>query len=378
MTPMTANAAIQISRRDYSLVGRDAKLAEEHGLANAQWYSCAIPRPRLRELMQRKDGPAIRDTLLWFALLAVTGTLGCLTWGSWWAVLPFAAYGVLYGSSSDSRWHECGHRTAFKTVGMNDVIYEIASFMVLHESVPWRWSHTRHHTDTIIVGRDPEIGAPRPPDLLGIALAAFALKGGPKEFYKMGRHCFGRLTPAEKTYIPDSERPKVYRNARIYILIYLAVIAWAIALRSFLPLMLIGLPSFYGAWLGLIFGLTQHAGLAEDVLDHRLNCRTVRMNFVCRYLYWNMNYHLEHHMFPMVPYHALGRLHQELKDDMPKPYRGLWEAYREIIPALLKQRKDPSFYVKRQLPPTAKPVPDSMPVAPAGFADPTRLNQASP
>jgi len=29
--------------------------------------------------------------------------------------------------------------------------------MVLRESTPWRWSHTRHHSDTIIVGRDPEI-----------------------------------------------------------------------------------------------------------------------------------------------------------------------------------------------------------------------------
>ena len=55
---------------------------------------------------------------------------------------------------------------------------------------------------------------------------------------------------------------------------------------------------------------TQHAGLAEDVLDHRLNCRTVYMNPISRFIYWNMNYHVEHHMFPMVPYHALPRLHR--------------------------------------------------------------------
>ena len=33
--------------------------------------------------------------------------------------------------------------------------------------------------------------------------------------------------------------------------------------------------------------------------------RTVLMNPVSRFIYWNMNYHVEHHMFPMVPYHAL-------------------------------------------------------------------------
>ena len=71
-------------------------------------------------------------------------------------------------------------------------------------------------------------------------------------------------------------------------------------------MLLVGpLPTMYGAWLHVMTGLTQHAGLAEDVLDHRLNCRTVYMNPVLRFLYWNMNYHIEHHMFPMVPYHAL-------------------------------------------------------------------------
>ena len=48
--------------------------------------------------------------------------------------------------------------------------------------------------------------------------------------------------------------------------------------------------------------MQQHAGLAEDVLDHRLNTRTVYLNLINRYLYWNMGFHIEHHMFPMVPY----------------------------------------------------------------------------
>ena len=78
---------------------------------------------------------------------------------------PFAIYGVLYASTSDSRWHEAGHGTAFKTDWMNNALYEIASFMVMRESTVWRWSHTRHHSDTIIVGRDPEIAVPRPPDI---------------------------------------------------------------------------------------------------------------------------------------------------------------------------------------------------------------------
>ena len=37
------------------------------------------------------------------------------------------------------------------------------------------------------------------------------------------------------------------------------------------------------------------------------------MNPISRFVYWNMNYHVEHHMFPMVPYHALPALHAEIK-----------------------------------------------------------------
>jgi len=349
--------AVEISSYDYSLVGKNSKLAEEKGLASAEWYSSPISRKRLKELMQRRDGPAIRDTLLWFALLGFTGFLGYYYWGTWWCVPAFFVYGVLYGSASDSRWHECGHRTAFKTVWMNDAVYEMASFMVLRESTSWRWSHTRHHTDTIIVGRDPEIAVPRPPDLVGIAMAFFSLKSGPKEFQRVFLHCRGKLTPEEATYVPASEHPRVFRIARIWALIYLVVIALAIYSRSILPLMFIGLPSFYGAWLLVVFGLTQHAGLAENVLDHRLNCRTVYMNPIFRFVYWNMNYHLEHHMFPMVPYYNLPALHAELKADLPTPYNGLWETYKEIIPTLIKQTKDPAYFVQRHLPPNAKPWP---------------------
>ncbi len=100
----------------------------------------------------------------------------------------------------------------------------------------------------------------------------------------------------------------------------------------------------------VIYGYTQHAGLAENVLDHRLNTRTVYMNGINRYLYWNMNYHLEHHMFPLVPYHALAKLHELVKLDSPPPYNGLLAAYKEIIPTVLRQAKDPTYFVKRQLP----------------------------
>jgi fatty acid desaturase len=342
-------------RRDYTLTGPENAKAVAAGLVPAKWYSPSISRAELKELMRRDDKPAIRDTLIWFAVLFVSGCLGSWFWGSWAAVPFFVIYGVLYGSASDSRWHECGHGTAFKTPWMNEAVYQIACFMVMREPQIWRWSHTRHHTDTIIVGRDPEIISPRPPDVASLLFNIFGLKNGVIFLKKLLVHATGRLESDEATFVPESERPKAYRTGRIYLAIYAGVIVACFAIGSILPAMLIGLPSLYGSWLQLYFGCTQHLGLAEDVLDHRLNSRTIYMNPVFRFLYWNMNFHVEHHLFPLIPYHALPRLHEKIKGDCPPPYPSTIAAYREIIPALARQLKDPTYFVRRELPQSARP-----------------------
>jgi len=354
MPASTESDALKERKLDYSLIGENSRRAVERGLAEADWYQCDVPRPLMRSLLERRDGPAIWNTLLWFALILGSGVATWKLWGSWWAVLPYILYSVLYASTSDSRWHETGHGTAFKSDWMNQTLYEIASFMVMRESVVWRWSHTRHHSDTIIVGRDPEIAVPRPPSVPRIIGSFFNLTVYPSYYRHIIVHAFGKMTEEEKTFIPEMEFPKVFRRARIYLAIYAAVITLAVTTRSILPLMLVGLTNLFGTWLMVVYGLTQHAGLAENVLDHRLNCRTVYMNPIHRFLYWNMNYHIEHHMFPLVPYHALPKLHEAVKSDCPAPYPSLLTAWREILPAVLKQVKDPAFHVKRRLPEPAK------------------------
>lgn len=343
------------SKRDYSLTGNNAQRAVETGLAAAQWYHSDIDRKTMKELMKRSDGPAIRDTAIWLGSMVVLAAIAVVLWPSLWSIPFFLAYGVLYGSATDSRWHECGHGTAFKTRWMNDVVYQIACFMIMRNPVRWRWSHTRHHTDTIIVGRDPEIVFMRPPDLIRIGLAFIGVLDAYAAMKTMIENAFGTISADDKTFVPESEQPKLIMIARVWFAIYAATIALALAMGSILPLMLIGLPRLYGAWHHVMTGLLQHGGLAEDVIDHRLNSRTVLMNPLSRFIYWNMNYHIEHHMFPMVPYHALPRLHALIKDDLPDASPSIWAAYKEMWPAVKRQLKYEDYYLRRELPPGAKP-----------------------
>jgi len=344
-----------MAKRDYSLLGPDARRAVESGLAAAEWYRTDIPRKDMKALMKRADQPAIRDTFMLFGAMILFAGFAVALWPSWWSAPFWLAYGVLYGSAMDSRWHECGHGTAFRTGKYNDWLYQIASFCMVRNPVEWRWSHARHHTDTIIVGCDPEIVAMRPPALFRIFLNLFGILDAWNGWKRMLLNASGRLDPEEASFIPESEQPKVISIARIWTAIYTATLLAAISTQSILPLMLIGLPRFYGAWHHVMTGVLQHAALADNVIDHRLNSRTVYMNPVSRFIYWNMNYHVEHHMFPMVPYHRLPELHARIKHDLPAPNPSIWHAYAEALPVLRRQLAYHDAFLARDLPDTARP-----------------------
>ena len=111
----------------------------------------------------------------------------------------------------------------------------------------------------------------------------------------------------------------------------------------------------YGLTLVLLTGMLQHVGLPEDVLDLRLNSRTVYMNPVIRFLYWNLNYHLDHHMFPTVPYHALPALHKAIRHDCPYANQGILSGIREIQSIMKRKRREAGYVHERPLPETARP-----------------------
>ena len=334
-----------VVKRSYSLVGPDTRKAVEAGFDNAEWYRAPIDPDRLKALMVRRNGRPAFDAVLWLALLGGAGTLSFLTLGSWWAVPAFAVFGTLWGGSGDARWHENGHGTAFRSRWANDVMYNIASFMMLREPTLWRWSHVRHHSNTLIVGLDPEISVQRPPSLVTIALNYLNLVNGPKMLGKIVMHAFGHIEDFTRVLVPADKLRRVVWEARVFLLLLVGVLVAAIEMGTIVPLLFVGLPSFYGAWLLFFFGITQHAGLREDVLDHRMSTRTVYINPVFRFLYLIMNYHVEPHMFPAVPYYNLPALHEDIKAYLPPPKTSMLDAYREILHALVKQRRDVTWEI---------------------------------
>ena len=338
-------------KKRYTLTGDN----DHETVKNVRWFRPEIDVKDIRLLMEKSDQLALRDTLIWLGVMFVSAFLAIMFSPSLLSVPFWLIYGVMYGSAADARWHECGHRTAFKTLWLNEFVYQISCFMMMRNPITWRSSHVRHHTDTIIVGRDPEIVAMRPPDLGRIILNLFGIIDVFEAFKRIFLHASGRINDEEATYVRIKDYAKVFLIARIWLLLYLCIILMCLNLNSILPLMVVGLPRLYGAWHHVLTGVLQHLGLAENVSDHRLNTRTVLMNPISRFIYLNMNYHLEHHMFTMVPYYNLPKLHELIKHDVPKPETSIFNAYKRLIPVLIKQLKYEDAVIVPDLPEGATP-----------------------
>ena len=150
-------------------------------------------------------------------------------------------------------------------------------------------------------------------------------------------------------------RLEVQSTARIILGGHGALLAVFLLTGAWPLVLLISLASFIGNGPSILLASAQHCGRSTATQDFRDNSRTVLLPAWLSFFYWNMNYHVEHHMFPMVPYYRLPELHEVMKTDGPKPYAGFFDAYREIIPTVIRQLRDPTYFARRQLPDTARP-----------------------
>jgi Fatty acid desaturase len=322
-------------------------------LKDKEWFTPDLSKKDLKALMQRDNYHAALNIGLWFLILAVLGFFAVMIYPSPWSIPVFFVYGIIY-SFCNPRWHECSHGTPFKTSWLNDIVFFIAAAMDQRDIVLTRWSHARHHSYTIITGADMEIVVPKPTNLFYMIVDFVNLKSGLQSLWLLLLHSLGILSKQAKELVPENEYKRLFWWARASLAVYVFVIVLAIVTQSWIPVLLFGLPRFYGGFLMYMVILTQHSGLDQDVWDHRLNSRTIYMNPVMGFLYMDMQYHIEHHLYPIVPFHALRKLHEKIKDQEPEPYKGMGAVYKEMMPALIRQIKDPKAVIVRQLPSVSK------------------------
>jgi fatty acid desaturase/nitrite reductase/ring-hydroxylating ferredoxin subunit len=320
---------------------------DDFGEILERWYRCEIPQEELNELMRRSDAKGIVRTLSFLAVLVALGYLAYLSRGSWWAVPAFFAYGTVY-CFLNHLMHETHHRTVFRTLWLNETVHWIAAFAHGAEPIYDRWGHTQHHTYTYHIGKDPEVVTPRPariPRMLGMLVGIGIVRPLP-----IIEHAFGIIPEKDKALVPEPDWKPMIWSSRFWLLGYGLIIGSCFAFGTILPLAYTLLARFYGAFYATALNFTQHIGLEEDVYDHRLCTRDVNYGPVTSFLYWNMQYHIEHHMFPAVPFHSLRRLHAKVERQLPAPHSNLFAAYKDILSVVMRQQKESRFHITPLLP----------------------------
>lgn len=330
------------------------------------WYKSPIDRQRLRELTGKNDAKALAHLLLHILLVLITGYFVFYSYRNLrWPVTIAALFihGTIFNFlGMFTGIHELAHKTAFKSKNTNEFFFFLLGIITWNNIYKFRVSHQTHHQVTVYSGRDLEVVLPekfRPIDwLFMFTINPISGAGGvPGIISMIGetlRYAFGRFNGTwENMIIPESNgklRRKVFNFARLTLIFHIATAAWFIASGYWILVLVVNVGCFIAPWLATMCALPQHIGLSGDVPDWRLNSRTMLLNPFVRFLYWNMNYHVEHHMYAGVPFYNLPALHKEIKADCPEPSGGLLRTWRTLMPVIKRQRKDPDYHIVPILP----------------------------
>ena len=294
-----------------------------------------LTRRELKAFMRRSNRPALIRLAGWIVLLCVTGSLIWLSAGTWWMIPAMFLHGVVLVHHF-SLQHECCHFTVFRTRWMNDVAGAICGVIINVPHQFFRYEHCDHHTYTQLTGKDPEQIA-LPQSLRGYLWYISALPYLFGQARDLVRHAAGRISDAEKLFLPKEAYATIILEARLMLGFYGAVTlvclftGWTGPLWYWLVPFLMGEPVM--RWIRM----TEHVG-RPDIADMRRNTRTNLVSAPLRFLCWNMNYHAEHHYAASVPFHALPRLHEKLKGYVHVEPRGYPGAHREILAQLVGRK----------------------------------------
>jgi fatty acid desaturase len=301
-------------------------------------------------LNQRSDWKGLAQSAGYLGLLVLTGGT------AWYAVgrLPLLAvlallflHGTFYAFLVNG-FHELCHQTVFKTRRLNSIFLNLYSFLGWNNPVMFWTSHQEHHKYTLHPPDDLEVVLPKKPTLKSYLLFAFV---NPHGFYarlvSVTRLSLGKIDGewANALFPPEAteQRRALFNWARILLVGHGLIVIVSLALGLWMIPVIVTLAPFYAGGFHYLLNESQHIGLSDNVNDYRLNTRTILVNPFLRFLYWHMNYHIEHHMYAAVPCYNLGRLHALIRHDLPDCPRGVVAAWREIIPIVRRQQIEPDY-----------------------------------
>ena len=322
------------------------------------WYRSPIDRSVLAELNRRNDWQPLLHNLGMLGFSVATGAVACwafhhLAWP--WVVAAIYLHCSFYGFfGGGTGGHELAHKSMFKSRWLNEFFLRVNGFLTWFNYIQFRRSHAKHHQYTTHHDFDLEVMLP-----LNFKWHAwiYGFAFHPKSlmlvFPHLFRQCFGRRrevvlrTEWERILFPESDPEglaKMVRWARVLLFGHTALALIFVLSGNWILLFLVTFAPFFARWFGILTHVPQHIGMEPDVADWRHSTRTYLAGPFVSFFYWNMNYHVEHHMFAAVPFYNLPKLRKVLEPDLPVAPYGLFATWREIVDTLRRQKRDPTYH----------------------------------
>ncbi len=303
---------------------------------NAASSGVKIDGRALKGMIARSDRPGLIYLAQWAGSLVLTGALVWATLGTVWMWPAMFVYGIFLCVPAYSASHETAHGTAFKTRRLNEAVLWVTSLIYMEEPLHRRYTHTSHHSFTWHVEKDAQMPFDTPMDfkgwlaeITGFGLARFHLVA----FWHIATR---RYTATMRDVIPESEYDRMTLNARIMMTIYAAILV-APFFGIWWPIWFIAVPRVLGAPVMLLFTLIQHVELQENSPSILESTRSFQTTWLARFLYMNMNNHVEHHLYPQVPFYALPDLAEAVKDQVPEPDPGFFKTNWEVLCVVMRR-----------------------------------------
>ena len=311
-----------------------------------EWQRPEIEPARLKELMQRSDLRGWLQTighLGWFFTTAAlcTWLFYSLNADNWPWLLPILILALfLHGTMGPFMGliavHELQHRTVFKTRWLNDFFERIYAFISWSDYIWYRHSHAIHHQATCHAKHDGEVVLPVRFSLRWRALLALFAWYPVNTWNRLKltwQHAKGEIQGDWYHHVlaDPKLRKQHQRWAQTLLLGHLTLALTFIISGYWFLIVVFTMGTQYCSWLGFLCGVAQHYGMQADSSDFRTNTRTFTCSPIVGFYYWNMQYHVEHHMFPAVPFYNLPKLRAELAGQMPEAPHGLWATWQEIL-----------------------------------------------
>lgn len=115
-----------------------------------------------------------------------------------------------------------------------------------------------------------------------------------------------------------------------------AVLVWALGLQLYAKVIV--LPIFTGLpFVTFLRAISEHHATARG--DEWKSSRSVRTNRVLEFFWSNVNYHLEHHLHPGVPYHKLPLIKGLLGSSYAENHANIGSGYLRTAATLIQERK---------------------------------------